>query len=428
MSAGDAGADEQDPLAGTEGPFEEFGEASEGAARSVKEVAGDARRAATAADGIRSAAREDTTALREAKEKAAQAETSVGRLGKTAGTAGGGLKGALTRISGVKGSLTKLAMGAGAGMLLLAQLDPALGPITKIMTTLGTAFFLGSLAITAVNTVMKGNPIGFVTGVLLPLAGYLIDLALNSQTGQKIMQQVASFVMKQIPALLTIMGPVLKAVAIVVATYFTAYMTVIVDVLKVVGALIGGAFTVAHALVTGDTSGLKKTVSGVWNGFKAEVSKVTGFLTKDLPGAFTRVKGAVSSVLNGAGSFLETGMQAVAGALKAPVQGLIGFANMVIGGLDKISFSFFGKKFGVHIPKIPMLAAGGIVLPPVAQRAARVLPLTALDRQLALNAGRDRTAPGAGTARVGTYRERAGLGARGTAEDLLFLAATRACA
>jgi phage-related protein len=415
------------PLAGATPALATFNSRLTAATGALRNSVAGFGQAASAVDRIRTAAQQDTVALSEAKEKAAAAETSLARTGQTAGTAGGGLKGATTSIRSTKGSLTKLAMGTGAGLMLLAQLDPALGPITKIMTTLGTALFLGSIAITAVNTVMKGNPIGFVTGVLLPLAGYLIDLALNSQTGQKVMQQVSGFVMKQIPALLTIMGPVLKAVAVIVATYFTAYMTVIVDVLKVVGALISGAFTVVHALVTGDTSGLKKTVSGVWNGFKAEVSKVTGFLTKDLPGAFTRVKGAVSSVLNGAGGFVETAMQAVAGALKAPVQGLIGFANMVIGGLDKIHFSFFGKKFGVHIPKIPMLAEGGVVLPPVAQRAARVLPLTALDRQLALAAGRSRTAP-TGTAKVGTYRERAGLGARGTAEDLLFLAATRACA
>lgn len=420
MSAAD---DMRDPLAGTAQPLAALGSAARAVTAAIRRIVPDTEKAASGADAIRAAAQEDGTAMRGFKEKAKAAETSVGKAGRTAGTAGGGLRGALSRISGVRGSLLGLITGLGGGLAMLVAMTPALAPLQSLLDKLGMALMIGSFVITAINLVMKANPIGFVTGLLVPVAAYLIDLAINSETGQRIMQQVADTIMKGIPALLKIMGPILKVVETVVTTYFKIYMTVILDVLKVLSAVVGGGFRVMHALVTGDLGKLRGIASGALKGLQDVVRPIVDWFTHDIPEGFTRAKNAMTNVLNGAGNFLTTAAQAVIGVAKAPIEGIIAFANWVIRGLNKIHFSIFGHGFGIHLSEIPMLAEGGVVLPAAARDAARVLPLSALDRQLALATSLHRTYPATGRHRIQQYRETAALGPRGTAEELLFLAA-----
>lgn len=99
---------------------------------------------------------------------------------------------------------------------------------------------------------------------------------------------------------------------------------------------------------------------------------------------FTRIKEAMSNTLRAMGQFVTTGAQTVAGVIKGPVNGLIAFCNWVVDGLNSLSFSLFGKKFGIDLDKIPMLAEGGVAVPGASRRAGRVLPLTNLERQQTL--------------------------------------------
>lgn len=181
------------------------------------------------------------------------------------------------------------------------------------------------------------------------------------------------------------------------------------------------------ALTTGDTRALSGKVSSVWRGFKDAVRPALEWITRDVPRMFTRIKEATSRTLDAMGRFVTTGTQTVAGVVKGPIQGLIAFANWVIDGLNSLSFSILGKKFGIHLDKIPMLAEGGIAVPGASRGAGRVLPLTTLERQRVL-ARRHRASTSHPPHRVKEFHESERTGARGTAEDLLFLAAAHACA
>ncbi|UXX93731.1 hypothetical protein N7U49_19625 [Streptomyces sp. AD2-2] len=247
---------------------------------------------------------------------------------------------------------------------------------------------IGSGVMIIINAVTRANPLGFVAGILLPLAGWLLDIALNSETGQRLMDQLATLILKYVQSYLTILGPILKLIASAVNTYVTGYLTLITTTLSVLGTVIGTGFAVLKALTTGDTRALSGKVSAIWSGFKNAVKPVLNWITKDIPAGFTRIKNATANTLRAMGQFVTTGAQTVAGVVKGPIEGLVAFANWVIDGLNKLSFSILGKKFGVHLSKIPMLAEGGIALP--GARTGKVLSLTALDRQRAL-AARNRT-------------------------------------
>ncbi|WP_145968860.1 tape-measure protein [Streptomyces hyaluromycini] len=415
-----SGAEDRTGLEGSTGALRRMRSAAEATARTLTSSVAPFKDAATAADRIRSAAEEDTTALREAKARAGSADTALAEAGRAAAGAATGVKAAADKAGGGRDSLGKLALGVGGALALLGGLVTVTGPVATLMTALGVAMTVGSIAMDAINVGMRANPFGFVLALLVPLAGYLIGLALNSETGQRLTGQLAELILQYVQSCLTILTPIIKAIASAVNTYVTGYLTLITGVLTALGTLIGTGFAVLKALTTGDTRALSGKVSAVWNGFRSAVKPVLDWITRDIPRGFSRIKDATSRTLTAMGQFVTTGAQTVAGVIKGPIQGLIAFANWVIDGLNKLSFSFFGKKFGVHLGRIPMLAEGGIAVPGAA-RTGKVLPLTALAR-------RHPTPAAQRPHRIEEFHESHGAGAHATATDLLFLASAHACA
>lgn len=380
------------------------------------------RDAASAVDRIRPATDPAATALRQVKANADSAARSVTKAGQTATTAASGIKAAGGKSS--TRTLGKLKSALGGVFALVAGLIDIAGIVGDLMGAFGLAMTIGSGVMLIINALTRANPIGFVTGLLLPVAGWLLDLAMNSETGQRLMEQLATFVLKYVEGYLTVMTPLLKAVASVVNTYVTGYLGLVTTALTAIGAVVGTGFAVLKALTTGDTRALSGKVSSVWRGFKDAVKPALQWITKDIPRMFTRIKEATSNTLGAIGKFVTTGAQTVAGVVKGPITGLIAFANWVIDGLNSLSFSILGKKFGIHLDKIPMLAEGGVAVPGATTRAGKVLPLTALERQRTL-AQRHRSRSQL-PYHIKEFHESAGAGARGTAEDLLFLAAAHA--
>ncbi|MFF3845281.1 tape-measure protein [Streptomyces sp. NPDC002328] len=420
-----AAAGPPDLFAGVASALRSFQAGVAGGGNALRSLTDRVKRSTTGVDGVRSAADRSTGAVQRTKASADAAARSVARAGRTATAAATGVKSVGDKAKGSTRSLRKLLSAAGGVVALVAGLLSVAGPLGDLLGAFGTAMTIGAGVMLIINALTRANPIGFVTGLLLPVAGWLIDLALNSEAGQRLMEQLATLVLKYVEGYLTVMTPLLKGIASAVNTYVTGYLGLITTALTVIGALVGTGFAVLKALTTGDTRALSGKVSSVWRGFKSAVKPALDWISKDIPRMFTRVKEATSRTLNALGQFVTTGAQTVAGVVKGPIQGLIAFANWVIDKLNGLSFSLLGKKFGVDIDKIPMLAEGGIAVPGTSRRAGRVLPLTELERQRAL-ARRLRVASRR-PYHVKEFHETRGAGARSTAEDLLFLASAHAC-
>lgn len=390
----------------------------------LRSLTGRIKGAASAVDRVRPATDPAATALRQVKANADAAARSVTRTGQTATTAASGIKAAGGKSS--TRTLGKLTSALGGVFALVAGFIDIAGVVGDLMGAFGLAMTIGSGVMLVINALTRANPIGFVTGLLLPVAGWLLDLAMNSETGQRLMEQLATLVLKYVEGYLTVMTPLLKAVASAVNTYVTGYLGLFTTALTTIGAVIGTGFAVLKALTTGDTRALSGKVSSVWRGFKDAVKPALEWITKDIPRMFTRIKEATSNTLGATGKFVTTGAQTVAGVVKGPITGLIAFANWVIDGLNSLSVNILGKKFGVDLDKIPMLAEGGVAVPGATARSGKVLPLTDLEGRRA-PARRNRTAAKAQHRhRVREFHENARAGAHGTAEDLLFLAAAHA--
>ncbi|MGW1716439.1 tape-measure protein [Streptomyces sp. NPDC002156] len=398
-------------------------QAAQGGA-AVRGLAARIRSAATATGGIRASLTPGSQAVSRVKSGADATARSVAEAGQSAATAARGVKSFGDRARNAGRSVGLLKAGLATVATLIVGFAGTMAVIGNLMGAFGLAMTIGAGVVTVINLLTRASPLGFVLGLLLPVAGWLIDLAVNSEAGQRIIEQLAKIVLTYIESVLAIITPVLQFIGTLVSTYFGAILTVVTTVLSVVGAVVGTGFAVLRAITTGNVEALREKVDAVWRGFKGVLESAVGWITRAIPDMFQRIKGAMSSTLGGIGRFVSTGVEMVAGLVKAPINGLISFANWIIDGLNSLSVSILGKKFGINIPKIPMLAEGGVAVPGITRRAGKVLPLTALERQRALTS-RTR-APSPSPYRMAEFREDESAGARATAEDLLFLSAAHA--
>lgn len=102
--------------------------------------------------------------------------------------------------------------------------------------------------------------------------------------------------------------------------------------------------------------GIKDIFFSVWNGIKGIVSSVWQFIKTILNSLVALVKGIVKIIW---------------GAIKGLVNLIINGINVLIRGMNKLSFNapdwvpgIGGKRWGVNIPQIPRLAKGGIISQP----------------------------------------------------------------
>ncbi|MEU6882000.1 tape-measure protein [Streptomyces sp. NPDC046712] len=381
---------------------------------SLKRLKQDVQRATGGVAGFATGLRTAGTSVRTLGTTAAGVATSVRKIQRSKADAGVKKLGAAAGKA--RTAAAKFGPAIGGILSILAPLLPITDVITKLMETYGVVMTVASVAMTGINVAMRANPIGFLVGILVPVAAWLIEYAMQTKTGQKIMKQVFQAALKGFQAVWKFLQPIMKALGKAVGTYFKAYLTLFTTALKVIGSAIGGISKVRTAVSSASTA-LRGIASRAFGGIKNAVKPILSFITDKFPGFFRTAKDAVSKALRGMGDLIKGALSAVLGVVKGPINGLIAFANWIIDGLNKLSVNILGKKFGVDIDKIPMLAEGGVVFPGAAD-APRIDPLTVLE---------NRRVPALTEAprpphRIREFHEQPGAGPRSTAEDLLFLA------
>ncbi|OKJ59993.1 tape-measure protein [Streptomyces sp. CB02009] len=387
-----------------------LGQAGDG----LKRLRDDALRTAGGMDRFAAALRTAGTSVRGLGTGSSGAADSVRRIQRSKAATGVGKIG--TAAGRARTATGRLGPAVGGVLALLLPLLPVADVVTRLMDTYGTVMTVASVAMTGVNLAMRANPIGFLAGILVPVAAWLIEYAMQSETGQKIMRQVFQAALKGFQSVWTFLQPVLKLIGQAVGTYAKGYLALFTGALKIVGSGISGISRV-RTTVTSASNALRGIASRTMGGIKNAVKPVLSFVTDKIPGFFRHAKDAVARALRGMGELIKGALSAVLGVVKGPINGLIAFANWIIDGLNKLSVNILGKKFGVDIDKIPMLAEGGVVFPG-ADSAPRIDPLTVLENRRVPALTETPRQPH----RIAEFHEEPGAGPRSTAEDLLFLA------
>ncbi|MCB8904035.1 MULTISPECIES: tape-measure protein [unclassified Streptomyces] len=383
---------------------------------SLRRLSQDVRQAAGGIGGLATVMGTTGTALRNLGQNASGAATAMGRIRRS--TAPTGVRRIGTAAGKARTAAGRIGTGGAAVLGILLPLLPITDVIAGLMGTFGIVMTVASVAMTGVNVAMRANPLGFLVGLIVPVAAYLIELAVNSETGQRLIKQAMQQALKGFQAVWKFLQPIMKLLGEAVGTYFKAYLTLFKTALKIVGAAIGGISKLRSA-VSSATNALRGIASRTIGGIKSAVQPVVTWVTDKVPGFFRTAKDAVSKAMRGIGDLVKGGLSAVIGVVKGPINGLIAFANWIIDGLNKLSFEIplTGKKFGVELDKIPMLADGGIVSPGSADDY-RIDSLAQLENRRVPALTETPRPPH----RVRDFHEEPGAGPRSTAEDLLFLA------
>lgn len=123
---------------------------------------------------------------------------------------------------------------------------------------------------------------------------------------------------------------------------------------------LGVIFQTVQGMIAPYIDGIKNAISSIKNVFTSLIDFVKNVFTGNWAGAWESVKNIFGNAFN-----------ALKGLAKAPLNAVISLINSAIGGLNKFHVSIpawvpgvGGKEFGINIPKIPMLATGGIATQP----------------------------------------------------------------
>jgi phage-related protein len=136
---------------------------------------------------------------------------------------------------------------------------------------------------------------------------------------------------------------------------------------------------------TGIWDGIKSFVSNIWDGIVASVRGAASVLT-DIWNGF---KGGITRIFQGIKDFGSSIWDGIVGAAKSALNGVIRVVNGAIGGINNVT----GAVGIPAIPKIPMLAKGGVVDRPTlamigeGSESEAVIPLSKLNTMLATAAG-----------------------------------------
>ncbi|MEV6478204.1 phage tail protein [Streptomyces sp. NPDC051657] len=304
-----------------------------------------------------------------------------------------------------------------------------------------------SKGMNGLNKSMRGNIVGQLLSLLAPLIEKVVDMAARSKTMQKVLKVAFDAIKKVISAVMKAVGPIMTKAGALMKSVWNGIKKAVTVVIKAVAGVITTNFNAWRKLITTVMNAIRGVISNVWNGIKKVITPVVNWIRNTVPQAFSRVKERLSSIWGGLQSIASRAFGRITGAVKGPINAVIRLINSAIGSLNRIKVSIpgwvpgvGGKSFGISLPKIPQLAAGGIVQPrnggvhaivAEAGEAEAVLPLSKLDRLLRHTARRSRadsfnaTAGAVAGFQIENYYEASSADLRETATALLFLSKAR---
>lgn len=141
----------------------------------------------------------------------------------------------------------------------------------------------------------------------------------------------------------TIISPVIQYIQLGIQAWGLIFTWLYESIISPVFAALGTAF------------------NWVWN---SVISPVVDFIS----GAITNVGNTIRSVFGGIADFVGTAFNAALNVVRGPINGIISLVNSAISGLNKLSVTIpdwvpgvGGQTWGLNIPRIPMLAEGGVI-------------------------------------------------------------------
>ncbi|MGV9312289.1 hypothetical protein ACWDR0_08825 [Streptomyces sp. NPDC003691] len=406
------------PLAGVSTPMNtlrNWHSQSTGAVRTaVQRIGG----IGSAADKVRNAARETGSAVAGLKSRATPSTAPVRAVGRNSGIAAEKLRAVRERSRSSGRAAKSLADGGGGFSRIVGPLGTVMGIMSPLLTGLGIGLTAGAVAMAAISVGMQSNPFGAAAVAAVVLIDIIIDFALNSEQGQRLVKKGFDKLQEGFEWVRKNVFPLVSKARAAVADGIDFVRRRIVDPIGSIGRDVKDAFNNAREGIRKATSGLGKLFKDPWDGIKAVVEPVRAWLDDKLPPVFDEVKDATADTLRSMADSVRRGLGFFGGILQAPAR----FAEWLIDAWENIDFKklFDPKAIGKKITSF--LAEGGLVSPPHGALPGSITPLgDVAGLRAAEPDGRD--ARGVRRpCRVESFHEPVGAGAYEIADELLFLA------
>ena len=177
---------------------------------------------------------------------------------------------------------------------------------------------------------------------------------IESEVAQPIVEYLTPGMQTAIDFVTNSVGPVIDYLMPLLSQLGALIMSII-DVLVALAPVVQLVADVLFSSLNATIESLMPVIASLQTVFEGLLNFITGVFTGDWEKAWD----GVVDIFGGLWSGLE-------GLVKTPINAVIGLVNGAIGALNGINVDipdwvpkFGGKSFGINIPKIPMLAAGG---------------------------------------------------------------------
>ena len=285
--------------------------------------------------------------------------------------------------------ILEIVQGIASGIGWIMENIDWIAPLAGILAGIATAIGLVSAAQTALNVVMNANPIILVITAIGTLTAAFVALWNTSEEFRQFwinlwdgVKKVASDVWTEITGFFIDAWNAIKAVWDGVGDFFVGIWDGIKNVFKSIGSWFSIKFSNAWEGIKSAWSSVTGWFGDLWDGIKDVFSSVGSWFSdifssawegiktawKSVTGWFSDLWEGIKSIFEPVGEWFGEVFQGAVDIIKAPINWIIDGMNLLIKGLNKISFEIpdwvpfvGGKKFGIDIPLIPNLEKGGIL-------------------------------------------------------------------
>lgn len=238
--------------------------------------------------------------------------------------------------------LTAFGQIAAAVLPVLLQLVQALLPIiTQIVDA------VLPVLIQLINTILP-----IITQIISAVLPVLVQI-LNALT--PILNMVISLLQPILNLIISLVTPILNLIMTAITPLIEIFTTLISSILQPIMPILSAVANVITSVLGSAIQAIQPIIQGLTSVFQGLIDFITGVFS----GNWSQAWNGVVQVFGGL-------WDSLVGIVKAPINAVIGLINKAIGALNGISVTIpdwvpvvGGNTFGINIPTIPMLAAGG---------------------------------------------------------------------
>lgn len=232
---------------------------------------------------------------------------------------------------------------------MLNQLMPL---ISQIASTVLTAFGQIAAAVLPVLIQLINTLLPIITQIISAVLPVLVEI-LNVLT--PILNMVISLLQPILNLIISLVTPILNLIMTAITPLIEIFTTLISSILQPIMPILSAVANVITSVLGSAIQAIQPIIQGLTSVFQGLIDFITGVFS----GNWSQAWNGVVQVFGGL-------WDSLVGIVKAPINAVIGLINKAIGALNGISVTIpdwvpvvGGNTFGINIPTIPMLAAGG---------------------------------------------------------------------